>query len=79
MGGNVWEWVADDYAPYLADDATDPLVKLTAKAHEPAPRGILRGGSWDYAALAAKTTYRLPWMVDAGNASIGFRCALTAP
>lgn len=79
MGGNVWEWVADDYAPYPKDDVTDPLVKLTAKPHEPTPRGILRGGAWDYAALAAKTTYRLPWMVDAGNASIGFRCALTAP
>jgi len=79
MGGNVWEWVADDYAPYPSGEVTDPLVKLPTRPKEPPPRGVLRGGSWDYAATAARATYRLPWMTDAGNASIGFRCALTAP
>lgn len=78
MGGNVWEWVADDYAPYPADEVTDPMVTLTA-TEDSAPRGVLRGGSWDYGPQAAKTTYRLPFVTEAGNASIGVRCALSLP
>jgi formylglycine-generating enzyme required for sulfatase activity len=76
MGGNVWEWVADDYAPAPADEVTDPLV-TTAEASDAPLRGILRGGSWDYGPESAKTTYRLPFVADAGNASTGIRCART--
>lgn len=69
MAGNVFEWVADGYAPYEAGDRSDPLVPLGNK------KGIIRGGSWDYSAQAAKTTFRTSWISEAGNASIGFRCA----
>jgi formylglycine-generating enzyme required for sulfatase activity len=69
MAGNVFEWVADGYAPYPAEDQTDPLVPLGNK------KGIIRGGSWDYSSPAAKTTFRTSWISEAGNASIGFRCA----
>jgi eukaryotic-like serine/threonine-protein kinase len=69
MAGNVFEWVADGYAPYDAGDQTDPVVPAGSK------KGIIRGGSWDYSALAAKTTFRTSWVSEAGNASIGFRCA----
>jgi formylglycine-generating enzyme required for sulfatase activity len=69
MAGNVFEWVADGYSPYTADPATDPSVPLGNK------KGIIRGGSWDYSAVATKATLRTSWVADAGNASIGFRCA----
>jgi formylglycine-generating enzyme required for sulfatase activity len=69
MAGNVFEWVADGYAPYDAGDQTDPLVPLGNK------KGVIRGGSWDYSAQAAKTSFRTSWVSEAGNASIGFRCA----
>jgi formylglycine-generating enzyme required for sulfatase activity len=75
MGGNVWEWVADDYAAYPSDEVTDPLVTVTDRS-EPL-RGVLRGGAWDYGPESAKTTYRLPFITEAGNASIGIRCALS--
>jgi formylglycine-generating enzyme required for sulfatase activity len=78
MGGNVWEWVADDYAPYpAADEVTDPLVTVTEPSDTTPLRGILRGGAWDYGPESAKTSYRLPFVADAGNASTGIRCVRT--
>jgi formylglycine-generating enzyme required for sulfatase activity len=74
VGGNVWEWVADDYANYSAAEATDPMVTVTDTGDTPL-RGVLRGGSWDYGPESSKTTYRLPFIADAGNASTGVRCA----
>jgi formylglycine-generating enzyme required for sulfatase activity len=73
MAGNVWEWVADDYAAYPSVDVTNPLV-----SESPGSRGVVRGGSWDYGATALRVTYRLPVPADSGNASIGFRCAKDA-
>lgn len=81
MAGNVWEWVADDWAPYPTGDAggddagpvLDPHVSV-----QPNGKGILRGGSWDYSVTSAKTTYRLPFAATSGNVSIGFRCARDA-
>jgi formylglycine-generating enzyme required for sulfatase activity len=70
MAGNVWEWVADDYAPYPEGAVTDPLVKGS-----PGPKGVVRGGSWDYGTSAAKTSYRLPFTPELGSASLGVRCA----
>jgi formylglycine-generating enzyme required for sulfatase activity len=69
MAGNVFEWVADGYAPYEAADQEAPLVAPGGK------KGVIRGGSWDYSVLAAKTSFRTSWVSEAGNASIGFRCA----
>ena len=72
MSGNVWEWVADGFGDYPNDESTDPFVVpgtgLDAK-------GVLRGGSFDYAVGVAKTSSRLGLLRTAGHISTGFRCA----
>jgi hypothetical protein len=55
MSGNVWEWVADAFETYGKVEATDPFVPPRGNA-----RGVIRGGSWDYSAIVAKTSVRLP-------------------
>ncbi|WP_438014403.1 SUMF1/EgtB/PvdO family nonheme iron enzyme [Sorangium sp. So ce315] len=71
MAGNVWEWVADGWDPaaYTEGARTDPLVPATGS------KGVLRGGSWDFSASSARSTYRLAFDREAGDVSTGFRCA----
>lgn len=71
MSGNVWEWVADGFDPqaYTQGPRTDPLVNKGSDT------GVLRGGSWDFAAAVAKTTFRLKFNRHAGQVSTGVRCA----
>jgi formylglycine-generating enzyme required for sulfatase activity len=71
MAGNVWEWVADAFDPkaYTQETQQDPYVN---KASD---KGILRGGSWDFSASVAKTTFRLKFDRHTGQISIGVRCA----
>ncbi|WP_437775126.1 SUMF1/EgtB/PvdO family nonheme iron enzyme [Sorangium sp. So ce1097] len=71
MAGNVWEWVADGWDPaaYAEGARTDPLVPATGS------KGVLRGGSWDFSASSARSTYRLAFDREAGDVSTGFRCA----
>lgn len=72
MSGNVWEWVADGFADYPATEVKDPFV---APGTGPDAKGVLRGGSFDYATTVAKTSSRLGLLRTAGHVSTGFRCA----
>ncbi|XYH94084.1 bifunctional serine/threonine-protein kinase/formylglycine-generating enzyme family protein [Sorangium sp. So ce1128] len=73
MAGNVWEWVADGWDPgvYAKGAQTDPVVPATGS------KGVLRGGSWDFSASTARSTFRLAYDREAGDVSTGFRCART--
>jgi formylglycine-generating enzyme required for sulfatase activity len=72
MAGNVFEWVADGFEPYPSSEISDPFA-----APKPGGKGVLRGGSWDYAVAWAKTTARFTLPRKTGHVSVGFRCAKT--
>ncbi|HVV86632.1 MAG TPA: SUMF1/EgtB/PvdO family nonheme iron enzyme [Kofleriaceae bacterium] len=75
MGGNVWEWVADEYARYDAGTFTDPAPAETARAAAD-KLFVLRGGGWDSDDRAYfRAANRLHTKRSARSSSNGFRCA----
>jgi formylglycine-generating enzyme required for sulfatase activity len=73
MAGNVWEWVDDgwDKQPPSTLTATDPHRPFTG------PKGVLRGGSWDFAGSWAKAYFRLGFPAATAADATGIRCAKT--
>jgi formylglycine-generating enzyme len=70
MAGNVWEWVADLYAPYVA-----PPERRRAASQPAAPARVVRGGSCCSYFAMPTTTNRLSFPPDYVDSDIGFRCA----
>ena len=71
MVGNVWEWVADYYAPYTEADQADPAGPTSG-----ATRGM-RGGAWNGAyADWVRPSFRFHGAPDMRSHGVGFRCAL---
>ena len=69
LAGNVWEWVADGYGPYTADDAVDP------KGAYNAPRRVVRGGAWNGAQSDwIRPSFRYSFPPDTRSHGVGFRC-----
>lgn len=67
LGGNVWEWMADNYESYSADAVTDPVVENGSSLRS------WRGGSWNYHLATLETTARYSDEEDRGNDHFGFR------
>jgi formylglycine-generating enzyme required for sulfatase activity len=69
MAGNVWEWVADVYAPY--GQGQRPSTRAPAAD---APR-VVRGGSCCSYFAMPTTTNRLSFPPTYADRDLGFRCA----
>ena len=74
MSGNVYEWVADYYAPYTSEAQTNPL-NLTKKNSQ--NQVIKRGGSfWYNDEYRYTNTYRYAYYETVTDESIGLRIVL---
>ncbi len=65
MAGNVWEWVADGYAPYPGSTYTSPFFGKYK---------VVRGGSWNHPVEDARTTARDIAHPARRLRVVGFRC-----
>jgi formylglycine-generating enzyme required for sulfatase activity len=70
MAGNAWEWVADAYGAYSAEDQTNPTGPADGDER------ILRGGSWAYYPPFLRAAHRYPVPRTADYLAVGFRCAI---
>jgi formylglycine-generating enzyme required for sulfatase activity len=69
LGGNSWEWIADNYiAPYDTNAVTDPLIEVANSTSR-----CWRGGSWNYHEATLQTAIRFYDEEDRGNDHFGFR------
>lgn len=73
MAGNVWEWVADEYCPYAAGAARDPVQSCGTDTIP------IRGGSWYFSANAARCGRRYTHDRDDSGFSLGFRVVREVP
>ncbi len=94
MAGNVYEWVADDFAPYAGSHAPADLFKvkvpkvLSAEDRskktvdlvvvEGQKYKVLRGGSWNSDPFSTTTYHRNYESPNKASDFIGFRCAAEA-
>lgn len=68
MAGNVWEFTADEWAPY-------PTKKPETRNPKLETRRVIRGGSFAGAPVNLRVTYRDSHPPDGAQAFVGFRCA----
>ena len=68
LGGNVWEWMEDNYKPYDSGSVVDPIVLDSSSTTR-----SWRGGSWNYHEATLETAGRYFDDEDKGNDHFGFR------
>jgi len=71
MAGNVFEWTGDWYSEtyYASSPPNDPPGPATGTAR------VLRGGSWNFATVALRVSYRDHMAPTFDYNNLGFRCA----
>jgi uncharacterized protein (TIGR02996 family) len=69
LHGNVWEWCADEYAPYTSDEQIDPIVK--PKDSYDSLR-VIRGGSCGLPQYC-RAAYRSGFALVRRGLDVGFR------
>jgi formylglycine-generating enzyme required for sulfatase activity len=67
LGGNVWEWIEDNFENYSSSDVTDPVITNDSTLRS------WRGGSWNYHQATLETSARYRDEEDRGNDHFGFR------
>jgi len=81
IAGNVWEFLADDWAPYQDMPKVNPVAggKLYGAPDESfrevTTRRVIRGGSFAGSPLNLRVTYRDSHPPDGAQGFVGFRCA----
>lgn len=73
MSGNVFEWVSDWYGDYPTSSVNDPIGPPSGTMR------VLRGGSWLYFSLSARSANRYVFVPSARYLYAGFRLARTVP
>ena len=75
MLGAVYQWVGDEYAPYPAGDATDPVVAPRPPADPAARTRVARGGGPSSPPRFCRPAARVPNAADYASQGTGFRVA----
>jgi formylglycine-generating enzyme required for sulfatase activity len=70
MVGNIYEWVADWFAPYSQNELSNPTGPISGSEH------IIRGGSWGDDLAHIRAAVRGHANVPDSANYIGFRCAV---
>jgi sulfatase modifying factor 1 len=84
MAGNVWEYVADEWANYPNTTALqiDPIAGgdhfVTGSYLSVTTRRVIRGGSWGGSPINLRVTYRDSHPPTGAGDHVGFRCAASA-
>ena len=70
MGGNVWEWISDNYADdyYSNSPGQNPKGPPTGRFK------VIRGGSWHSGGMCVQTYYRNGLSPSWIDFAVGFRC-----
>ena len=74
MHGYVWEWCADAWHKDHEGAPTDG----TARAAKDVKERVVRGGSWNDGADAARSAFRQGRPADTRSDAVGFRCVRAA-